>query len=44
MTDKRMLWLLFKDMTTTEIQRYNLAHRLVGSEQLTRQQIDSWRY
>ena len=44
MTDKEMLWLLFKDMTTTEIQRYNLAHKLVGSEQLTRQQIDSWRY
>ena len=44
MTDKDLLWLLFKDMTAKEIEEYNQAHGLGKHEQLTRQQIDSWRY
>ena len=44
MTDKDLLWLLFKDMTAKEIEEYNQAHGLAKHEQLTRQQIDSWSY
>lgn len=44
MTDKKLLWLLFKDMTTTQIDKYNLDHGLVGRVQLTRQLINSWKW
>ena len=42
MTNKNILWLLFKDMTTIQIDKYNLDHGLVGHDQLTRLQINSW--
>ena len=42
MTNKNILWLLFKDMTTIQIDKYNLDHGLVGYDQLTRLQINSW--
>ena len=44
MTDKQLLWLLCKDMTTTQIDKYNLDHGLVGRVQLTRQLINSWKW
>ena len=42
MTNKQILFLLFKDMTTKQIDKYNLDHNLVGINKLTKQQIKSW--
>jgi len=42
MTNKQILFLLFKDMTKKQIYKYNLDHNLVGINKLTKQQINSW--
>ena len=42
MNDKKLLWLLFKDMTDKDIAKYNKDHKLYGSNKLTRQQINNW--
>jgi hypothetical protein len=42
MTNKQILFLLFKDMTTKQIKKYNLDHNLIGVNKLTKQQINNW--